>query len=451
MNCAYALNNQLVVSSDDPKKFEVDQAFNQAKTSCPALKRSCPFGDPRNVLDAKKTMLSVPPSLNSEVGSSLSNLCNIILQHMYSVSINMSKKVQPFDKEMDFHFIISIIADKPNPLCIVKDMDKNIEKNISKKENLKKNTEKLNEKISLSKALKTGTARSHKAAENVQFVKNFIRKKIRRDLYEQFIIDLYFIYQALEEELNQFGPQYFPKLHRPDILTRIPSLEKDVSYFLGQEEWKTTLQPTPTVQDYINRIRSIARKDPLLLLAHSYTRYLGDLSGGRALASIAEKALHLNKKDGGLAFYDFSNIPSPKKFKDIYRNELDSLNLSPQRIHDLVQEANVAFVLNVRVFEELDVMGGEFKGASVTPLQDALAFTLKNQEEEEETKNKVCPFMVSRKEISDHSTKQCPFSLSKNKTSKSCPWPFIFVHDPLEGSRDFRTWIVIGLLFSLFV
>jgi len=44
----------------------------------------------------------------------------------------------------------------------------------------------------LSKELKSENSQTHKAAENVHFV--------RRDLYEQMIIGLYFIYRTLEEE-----------------------------------------------------------------------------------------------------------------------------------------------------------------------------------------------------------------------------------------------------------
>jgi len=48
-------------------------------------------------------------------------------------------------------------------------------------------------------------------------------------LYQQFIIDSNFIYQTFEKELNDFGLQYFPKLHRHDTLTCTPLLEKDES------------------------------------------------------------------------------------------------------------------------------------------------------------------------------------------------------------------------------
>merc|ERR1712194_665648 len=106
---------------------------------------------------------------------------------------------------------------------------------------------------SLSKALKTGTAASHKAAENVHFVRNFIKMKVRLDLYKQMVVGLYFTYKALDYQLDQL--------------------------ILGQD-----------------------------------------------------------------------------------------------KIACMVQEANVAFVLNMRMFEELDVMSGDVPNAKVRPLHEALSF-----------------------------------------------------------------------------
>jgi heme oxygenase len=74
--------------------------------------------------------------------------------------------------------------------------------------------------------------------------------------------------------------------------------------------------PSKATSDYIQRLEFIAQKEPLLLLSHAYTRYLGDLSGGKILARVAKRALNLQKDDSGLRFYQFDEIPSAKLFKD---------------------------------------------------------------------------------------------------------------------------------------
>jgi len=46
----------------------------------------------------------------------------------------------------------------------------------------------------------------------------------------------------------------------------------------------------------------------------SYTRYIGDLSGGQILKGIAQRSI----SDGqGTAFYEFKDIPNEKQFKAV--------------------------------------------------------------------------------------------------------------------------------------
>jgi heme oxygenase len=53
----------------------------------------------------------------------------------------------------------------------------------------------------LSQCFKNGTIDSHQAAEDVQFLKNFICGKIDRELYKQLLAHLYYVYETLEERL----------------------------------------------------------------------------------------------------------------------------------------------------------------------------------------------------------------------------------------------------------
>ena len=232
----------------------------------------------------------------------------------------------------------------------------------------------------LSQALKTGTAASHAAAENVHFVRDFVNGKIDRESYKSLVTGLYHSYAALEGLLDMHAPAHFPALHFPDELGRTSALREDMDYWHGPD-WESRLSsslgPSPAVSDYANRMVEVGRHDPLLLLSHAYTRYLGDLSGGKILARIARRALNLGKVgDGGadgLRFYEFEKVRSAKLFKDGYRRALDELDLSSDGVRRLVAEANVAFALNMRVFEELDVMGG-VPGARVRNVREALSY-----------------------------------------------------------------------------
>jgi heme oxygenase len=288
----------------------------------------------------------------------------------------------------------------------------------------------------LSQSLKQGTAVAHQAAEDVHFVRNFIRGQIDRDVYARMVVCLYHVYEALEVALDEHAPRCFPSLHFPTQLRRVPALAEDLDFWVRGGENAVVNEITPATQDYVDRIRHIARTDPVLLLAHSYTRYLGDLSGGKILARVAKRALQLDTD--GLAFYEFPQVPSLKLFKDEYRRALDDseLRLTPAQRQHLVSEANVAFLLNMRIFEELDVLAG-VPNAQVRPLQEALRFAnvdVAAAAAAAGSADDQCPFLVRQSGTQD------PAAKSRHR----CPWPFVFFHDPLQGCRDWQTWACLA-------
>lgn len=317
----------------------------------------------------------------------------------------------------------------------------------------------------LSDALKTGTARAHEAAESVHFVKNFIRGKIDRQLYALLVAQLFHVYRRLEEALDEHAPAHFAGVHFPAELSRTQALREDVDFW--HSDLKEGVEPTisPASQDYIDRIDYLVKTNPLLLLAHAYTRYLGDLSGGKILARVARRALRLDKLENGrsgegLRFYDFDKIQSFKVFKDRYRQALNDLSLDEEQVEAIVEEANVAFLLNMRLFEELDVLGG-VQGASVRSLEAVYEESKFNMNERQNETTLTTP--TRAKSIPP----ECPFAKTSNTatigsaegqqladdaalTRKKgiCPWPFILLHDPKEGMKKWQTWAVIGLILS---
>ena len=53
--------------------------------------------------------------------------------------------------------------------------------------------------MTLSKELKTGTKKSHSAAENTKFVASFLRGVLDYQEYRKLIANFYFVYRAMEE------------------------------------------------------------------------------------------------------------------------------------------------------------------------------------------------------------------------------------------------------------
>ena len=199
--------------------------------------------------------------------------------------------------------------------------------------------------------IKQGTKESHSAAENTKFVAGFLRGVLDPEEYRKLIANFYFVYRAMEEEIVKLKDHPVVGQINDPKLYRTKALEEDLEYYYGSE-WKTTVQPSEAGQQYVNRIREVAKDDPKLLVGHHYTRYLGDLSGGQILRGIAENSLK-PPEGQGLSFYDFSEISDSKKFKISYRQLLDTLDMNQQDVDICIREANYAFKLNMYMFDEL--------------------------------------------------------------------------------------------------
>nr|KAF6489646.1 heme oxygenase 2 [Molossus molossus] len=211
--------------------------------------------------------------------------------------------------------------------------------------------------VDLSELLKEGTKEAHDRAENTQFVKDFLKGKIRKELFKLATTALYFTYSALEEEMDRnkdhpaFTPLYFPmELHRKEALT------KDMEYFFG-EDWEEQVQCSEATRKYVERIHYVGQNEPELLVAHAYTRYMGDLSGGQVLKKVAQRALKLPSTGEGTQFYLFKNVENAQQFKQFYRARMNALDLNLKTKEKIVEEANKAFEYNMEIFNELDQAG----------------------------------------------------------------------------------------------
>lgn len=203
----------------------------------------------------------------------------------------------------------------------------------------------------LSKQIKEGTKKSHTMAENTGFITCFLKGVVEKKSYVTLMSDLYHVYSAMEEEIEKHkNDPVVSKIYYPELF-RKESIEKDLQYYLG-DDWKSQVTQTNSCKEYVGRIRDVSGFSPMLLISHHYTRYIGDLSGGQVLKGIAQTALGV--EDDAMNFYIFKDIPDEKKFKNDYRNTLDSLPLSQTQIDLIIAEANNAFKYNMKVFNEIE-------------------------------------------------------------------------------------------------
>ncbi|WP_203185841.1 heme oxygenase (biliverdin-producing) [Streptomyces pratensis] len=200
--------------------------------------------------------------------------------------------------------------------------------------------------------IRTASHEQHTEAESSTFMSDMLGGRLGVDAYTRYTEQLWFVYRALEDGAQTLredpvaGPFIQPELMRS------AELERDLTHLRG-EGWREGLEPLPATAAYAARVAECAREWPAGYIAHHYTRYLGDLSGGQIIRGTAEKTWGFERKGDGVRFYVFEQIPNPAAFKREYRELLDAVNADDLEKQRIVDECKRAFALNTAVFREL--------------------------------------------------------------------------------------------------
>ncbi|WP_405936507.1 biliverdin-producing heme oxygenase [Streptomyces sp. NBC_00726] len=199
----------------------------------------------------------------------------------------------------------------------------------------------------------------HTEAETSTFMGDLLGGRLGVDAYTRYTEQLWFVYRALEEGAGALAadPVAGPFI-QPELM-RTAELERDLAHLRG-DGWREGLAPLPATAAYAERVTECARTWPAGYIAHHYTRYLGDLSGGQIIRDKAEKTWGFARKGDGVRFYVFEEIANPAAFKRGYRELLDAVNADDLEKRRIVDECKRAFALNTAVFREL---GEEFRAA----------------------------------------------------------------------------------------
>ena len=196
----------------------------------------------------------------------------------------------------------------------------------------------------LSVAMKEGSAAEHEAAEQSPFVTELLAGRVNGQGYADYLRRLRMIYGALEKAVRARRDDPLVAAVYDPALERLSAVDADLEHWAPGAPHEVS---SPSAATYRDRIAGASWGGALL--AHHYTRYLGDLSGGQAIGKILDRTFGLN--GAGLAFYEFPVRLKP--YKDSYRARLDALSLGAEEIDRAVDEVKVAFKLNRALFDEL--------------------------------------------------------------------------------------------------
>jgi heme oxygenase len=205
--------------------------------------------------------------------------------------------------------------------------------------------------VPFSQALRERTWTSHGDSEGATFMKDLMTGKGTREDYIALVAQHYFIYEALERAALRFADDPVAAPFITPQLTRLPALENDLAFLLGPD-WRNVVSPLATTHAYVNRIDEITVEGWAGgFIAHHYTRYLGDLSGGQVIRSLMQRQFGF--ETNGVGFYLFDQIAKPKEFKATYRHELDAVTWDAAERERVIDEVLVAYRFNTDLFVDL--------------------------------------------------------------------------------------------------
>lgn len=199
----------------------------------------------------------------------------------------------------------------------------------------------------LSRAMRAETWGDHYRAEYSPFEQALVKGQLSKAGYADLLLQVWFVYDALERAAERLkddpiaGQFHITELHRK------LAVEADLEFYVGAK-WRDQLEALACTVEYVQRIDQAT---PIQFVAHHYTRYLADLSGGMFIDMAIKDAYGLDMD--GRRYYQFTEIDSPTEFKNAYRGTLDALAITPEQKEQLCHEVMLAYEFNIAMGTEL--------------------------------------------------------------------------------------------------
>ncbi|SCL35214.1 heme oxygenase [Micromonospora pallida] len=197
--------------------------------------------------------------------------------------------------------------------------------------------------------LRERTRSDHRAAQHLGYFDALLAGRLDRAGYAALSEQLFFVYQTLEEAADVMRTDPVAGPFVVDELHRLPALAADLEFLHGPD-WAMRITPGPATREYQARLREIAFTWPAGYVAHHYTRYLGDLSGGQIMLRALRRSFGF--AEDGVRFFLFPGIEA-RAFKERYRTRLDEVPWDEVERQRFLDEVSWAYRLNTAMLAEL--------------------------------------------------------------------------------------------------
>jgi heme oxygenase len=207
----------------------------------------------------------------------------------------------------------------------------------------------------LTDLMRISTHALHARAERSGVINDLLCGRASRHSYALLLRNLLPAYQRLEAGLEAHRNSPAVRAAARSELYRARALVSDLEALVG-ERWASALPLLTAGEQYAQRIAVAAQCDGTGLIAHAYTRYFGDLSGGQVLKKLLGRTLGLRPQE--LSFFEFPEIDDAEEFRQRYRSALDDSAALIDDVEVVAAEAVAAFELNIAVSEAVQRVSG---------------------------------------------------------------------------------------------
>lgn len=193
--------------------------------------------------------------------------------------------------------------------------------------------------------LRRSTLAAHDRANHSPFMGALFDGRLQVADYARLVEQYWFVYQALEAAGDALAEDPVAGPFVTEELRRVPHLAQDIRFY-----GLTELTALPATQRYVDRLGEMAGW-PGGFVAHHYTRFVGDLSGGPSIGRLMQRRFGF--ETNGIGFLLFGDIADPKAFKSVYREQLDAAPWDDDEKERVIAEVLVAYRFTTELFADL--------------------------------------------------------------------------------------------------
>lgn len=203
----------------------------------------------------------------------------------------------------------------------------------------------------LAERLKIETSEVHAEITRHPVVVAILSRNLTLEQYHCYLESKHIIYSALEEGI-EVSLTKEPRLKKIQKLERSTELQRDLSskYFSN-----FTCTSSSEAKKYKKHLEELSIK-PLSYLAHYYTQFFADVSGGKTVRKRIKEMWPDIDAVHSLDFDALSNklsLNSTYPIKDFLRAQLNNIKMTRKEEDGLVQEAKKAFELSTGSLDEI--------------------------------------------------------------------------------------------------